>query len=137
MPDTSYRSSASDSILRWCKGFATQWQLQSMAILGVVYMLIFNFVPIYGLTIAFKNYSVVSGIGGSEWIGLENFKIILQDKYFWNQLSIRSVSVQSNYLSALFYRSSLPFSFLSSNGHRLKNWFKRLLIYHIFYLGLY
>ena len=86
MPDTSYRSSASDSILRWCKGFATQWQLQSMAILGVVYMLIFNFVPIYGLTIAFKNYSVVSGIGGSEWIGLENFKIILQDKYFWESV---------------------------------------------------
>ena len=86
MPDTSYRSSASDSILRWCKGLATQWQLQSMAILGVVYMLIFNFVPIYGLTIAFKNYSVVSGIGGSEWIGLENFKIILQDKYFWESV---------------------------------------------------
>lgn len=86
MPDTSYRSSVSDSILRWCKGFATQWQLQSMAILGVVYMLIFNFVPIYGLTIAFKNYSVVSGIGGSEWIGLENFKIILQDKYFWESV---------------------------------------------------
>ncbi|PCS08140.1 ABC transporter permease [Lactococcus piscium] len=57
-----------------------------MAIPGVVYMLIFNFVPIYGLTLAFKNYSVISGIGGSTWNGLDNFKTILQDKYFWESV---------------------------------------------------
>ncbi len=86
MQDTSYKLSLAQRATRWCKAFTSQWQLQSMAILGVVYMLIFNFVPIYGLTIAFKNYSVISGIGGSEWIGLENFKIILQDKYFWESV---------------------------------------------------
>lgn len=86
MQDTSYKLSLTQRATRWCKAFTSQWQLQSMAILGVVYMLIFNFVPIYGLTIAFKNYSVISGIGGSEWIGLENFKIIIQDKYFWESV---------------------------------------------------
>ena len=49
-------------------------------------MLIFNFIPIYGLTLAFKNYSVISGIGGSTWNGLDNFKTILQDKYFWESV---------------------------------------------------
>lgn len=87
MLDTSYKLSLTQRFTRWCKMFVSQWQLQSMALLGVVYMLIFNFVPIYGLTIAFKNYSVVSGIGGSEWVGLENFKIILQDKYFWQSVA--------------------------------------------------
>ncbi|MDN6437288.1 MAG: ABC transporter permease subunit [Lactococcus sp.] len=71
---------------RWLKAFKSQWQLQSMAIPGVVYMLIFNFIPIYGLTLAFKNYSVISGIGGSTWNGLDNFKTILQDKYFWESV---------------------------------------------------
>ncbi|MBR6895882.1 MAG: sugar ABC transporter permease [Lactococcus sp.] len=73
-------------MVRWLKAFKSQWQLQSMAIPGVVYMLIFNFVPIYGLTLAFKNYSVISGIGGSTWNGLDNFKTILQDKYFWESV---------------------------------------------------
>nr|WP_243994155.1 ABC transporter permease subunit [Lactococcus carnosus] len=73
-------------MVRWLKAFKSQWQLQSMVIPGVVYMLIFNFVPIYGLTLAFKNYSVISGIGGSTWNGLDNFKTILQDKYFWESV---------------------------------------------------
>lgn len=86
MTDTPYKLSLGQRMARWLKAFKSQWQLQSMAIPGVVYMLIFNFVPIYGLTLAFKNYSVISGIGGSTWNGLDNFKTILQDKYFWESV---------------------------------------------------
>ena len=86
MADTTYKLSLGQRMARWLKAFKSQWQLQSMAIPGVVYMLIFNFVPIYGLTLAFKNYSVISGIGGSTWNGLDNFKTILQDKYFWESV---------------------------------------------------
>ena len=86
MTDTRYKLSLGQRMARWLKAFKSQWQLQSMAIPGVVYMLIFNFIPIYGLTLAFKNYSVISGIGGSTWNGLDNFKTILQDKYFWESV---------------------------------------------------
>lgn len=86
MHGTTYKYSLSQRMMRWIRGFKNQWQLQSMAIPGVVYMVIFNFIPIYGLTIAFKNYSVVSGIGGSTWNGLENFQIVLKDKYFWESV---------------------------------------------------
>lgn len=86
MTDITYKLSLGQRMVRWLKAFKRQWQLQSMAIPGVVYMLIFNFVPIYGLTLAFKNYSVISGIGGSTWNGLDNFKTILQDKYFWESV---------------------------------------------------
>ena len=86
MTDTPYKLSLGQRLTSWLKGFKSQWQLQSMAIPGVVYMLIFNFIPIYGLTLAFKNYSVISGIGGSTWSGLDNFKTILQDKYFWESV---------------------------------------------------
>ena len=86
MTDTPYKLSLGQRLTSWLKGFKSQWQLQSMAIPGVVYMLIFNFIPIYGLTLAFKNHSVISGIGGSTWSGLDNFKTILQDKYFWESV---------------------------------------------------
>ncbi|WP_226799458.1 ABC transporter permease [Carnobacterium mobile] len=57
-----------------------------MAIPGVVYMIIFSFIPIYGLTMAFKNYTVIDSISNAQWVGWENFQIILADKYFWQSL---------------------------------------------------
>ncbi|WP_240941307.1 ABC transporter permease subunit [Paenibacillus sp. HB172176] len=47
------------------------------------YYLIFQYWPMYGITIAFKNYNIVKGITGSEWVGLEHFRKFLIDPYFW------------------------------------------------------
>jgi putative aldouronate transport system permease protein len=37
---------------------------------GLIIMLIFHYAPLYGLQIAFRDYSVRQGIWGSEWVGL-------------------------------------------------------------------
>lgn len=58
-------------IKKWFRNFGRQWQLQSMAIPGIVYMIIFSFIPIYGLVIAFKNYTVIDTIESAQWVGLE------------------------------------------------------------------
>ena len=71
---------------KWWRDFGHQWQLQSMAIPGIVYMIIFSFIPIYGLVIAFKNYTVIDTIDSAQWVGFENFKIIMEDKYFWQSV---------------------------------------------------
>ncbi len=71
---------------RWFRGFGKQWQLQTMILPGVIFMIIFNFIPIYGLSLAFKQYSVTDTIGGAQWIGLDNFKAIMADKYFWESV---------------------------------------------------
>ena len=65
------------------RDFFKQWQLQSMAIPGVIYMFIFSFIPIYGIVIAFKSYTVIDTIQNAPWVGMYNFEIILHDKYFW------------------------------------------------------
>ena len=46
-------------------------------------MIVFNYIPIYGIIIAFKNYTIVDTISSAPWVGLANFKIILEDTYFW------------------------------------------------------
>lgn len=80
------KSSLSERFIRFWKAFAKQWQLQMMAIPGIVYMIIFSFIPIYGLTIAFKNYTVIDTIGGAQWVGWDNFEIIMKDRYFWQSV---------------------------------------------------
>ena len=44
-----------------------------LAIPGIIYLLIFNYIPILGVVIAFKNFKPLKGIMGSDWCGLDNF----------------------------------------------------------------
>lgn len=63
--------------------FLSQWQLQWMIIPGIAFMIVFNYIPIYGIIIAFKNYTVVDSVSSADWVGLENFRIIFEDTFFW------------------------------------------------------
>ncbi len=58
----------------------TNWKhwipLYIMAIPGFTYLFINNYMPLYGLQLAFKNYSFKKGITGSQWVGFKNFKFL-------------------------------------------------------------
>lgn len=58
-----------------------------MVLPGIIFMLIFSYYPIYGLTIAFKNYTVIDTLSTAKWVGLDNFKIVMGDKYFWQSVT--------------------------------------------------
>jgi len=49
---------------------------------AVVLVFIFNYIPMYGVTIAFKDFSPIKGIMGSEWIGFDHFINFLQSPTF-------------------------------------------------------
>lgn len=49
------------------------WPYYVMALPGVIYLIIFRFVPMLGCVIAFEDYQVYKGIFASEWVGLKNF----------------------------------------------------------------
>ena len=52
----------------------------------VIHYLIFVYYPMYGNIIAFKDYSPVLGINGSEWVGFEYFLQFFRSPYFWRVL---------------------------------------------------
>ena len=47
-----------------------------MALPGVIYLFINNYMPLPGLVLAFKNYNARKGIFGSDWAGFSNFKYL-------------------------------------------------------------
>ncbi|QNM15130.1 MULTISPECIES: ABC transporter permease subunit [Fusobacterium] len=49
----------------------------------ILWYMVFMFKPMYGMIIAFKDYSLFRGISGSEWIGFKNFKDFLTSPYFY------------------------------------------------------
>lgn len=59
---------------RTLKRLLTSWQLYLCLLPAVIYLFLFNYMPMYGLVIAFKNYKPGLGIGGSEWVGLKHFQ---------------------------------------------------------------
>lgn len=50
------------------------WQLYLMLLLPLMWFIIFCYAPMYGVTIAFKDFKISKGILGSPWIGLANFE---------------------------------------------------------------
>lgn len=53
-----------------------------MLLPGMLCILIFNYVPMYGVLIAFKDYRIMDGIFSSQWVGLKYFNKALEDPYF-------------------------------------------------------
>ena len=61
---------------RWLRGFAgykKHLALTLMFLPTVIYFIIFKYIPMGGIVIAFKNYKISQGIFGSAWCGLDNF----------------------------------------------------------------
>lgn len=50
------------------------WPLYVISIPGLIYFVIFKYIPLLGSSIAFQNYNIFKGITGSPWVGLEHFK---------------------------------------------------------------
>ncbi|MCU6707758.1 ABC transporter permease subunit [Paenibacillus sp. J5C_2022] len=49
-----------------------------MMVPGLLYLIINNYLPMFGVVIAFKDFNYSSGIWGSEWIGFENFEYLFK-----------------------------------------------------------
>ena len=70
------------SLVKSLKKTISFWQLYVMMLPAVLYTALFAYKPMYGVIIAFKDYSFRRGIWGSEWVGFENFTRLFASYWF-------------------------------------------------------
>ena len=77
--------------------FKRCWILYLMILPVIAYYIIFHYLPMGGLIIAFKDYRVARGIFGSKWVGLKHFIGFFESEYAWrtirNTLSISCLGI--------------------------------------------
>ncbi len=66
--------------------FVNNWDLYAM-LLPIVYIVIFKYVPMAGVQMAFRDYSVFKGMWDSPWVGLEHFKTFFSSSEFGKLLT--------------------------------------------------
>ena len=62
----------------------SNWALYFFLLPTVLYFIIFNYIPMYGIQIAFKNFSASDGIWGSPWVGTYWIEQFISSPMFWN-----------------------------------------------------
>lgn len=100
------------SVLKQKRRFKTlrvmrnRWQMYLLVLPAIIYLLIFNYWPMYGLQIAFRNFRTSKGITGSDWVGLKYFEKFLSLPICWelirNTLSITLYSLCTYPLPIIF-----------------------------------
>ena len=63
-------------------GYKKYFSLFVMFIPAIIYFFVFKYIPMYGVTLAFKDYNIRAGIMGSEWVGLEHFQKLMRTSTF-------------------------------------------------------
>lgn len=58
-------------------------QLLIMLLPAIVYVILFSYIPMFGIVLAFKDYNYVDGIFGSPWNGLQNFEYLFLSDKLW------------------------------------------------------
>ncbi len=59
------------------------WELYLLVLLPVLYLLVFKYIPMIGVQIAFKDFNVIKGIWGSQFVGLKHFHEFFASPNFW------------------------------------------------------
>ncbi|MBW4084599.1 sugar ABC transporter permease [Paenibacillus sp. S150] len=72
--------------------------LYIMLLPGLLYFIIFKYVPMYGVLLAFKNYQPFLGFVDSEWVGMKHFDRFFGDPLFWRLLKNTFVLAAYNIL---------------------------------------
>lgn len=63
--------------------FIKQLDLQLMAIPALLLILVFSYIPMYGVLMAFQDYDIFNGFFQSQWVGVKHFEIFFESPEFW------------------------------------------------------
>jgi putative aldouronate transport system permease protein len=97
--------------------------LYFMLLPGVLYFLIFKYVPMYGVIIAFMDYKPFLGLMNSPWVGLKHFERFFSEPQFWNLF--RNTLLLAIYNIIFFFPLPIALSLMMNEVRRDK--FKRFV----------
>jgi putative aldouronate transport system permease protein len=90
---------------------------------GLLYYLLFHYLPMAGIVVAFQDFNLMKGVLGSEWVGFDNFKIIFDNPDFYK--------IMKNTLIISVYRiafNMVPDVILALMLNEIRSqWFKRFV----------
>lgn len=103
--------------------FLKQLDLQLLVLPGIILLLVFAYYPMYGLQIAFKDFSFTKGFFGSNWVGLKYFNEIIKDPIMMRAL-YNTVAMSFLRLILLF---PAPIIFALALNELKDGYFKRVI----------
>ncbi|MEM5585580.1 MULTISPECIES: ABC transporter permease subunit [unclassified Roseibium] len=98
-----------------------EWQLYLMLLPTIVWLLLFLYKPMYGLQIAFKDYSIFRGIEASPWVGFEHFRTLFDNDQFLR--AVKNTIIISAY--GLLFGFPVPIVLSLMFNEVLNRWFKK------------
>jgi putative aldouronate transport system permease protein len=106
----------------WAKALRRDWQLYSLLVLPVLFLLLFRYVPMLGNVIAFRRFRPGGSIFGDEWVGLRYVELFINDAKFWDVFQ-NTVILGGLTLLIVF---PLPIVLALLLNEVRRSWFKRL-----------
>ncbi|WP_020618413.1 ABC transporter permease [Paenibacillus daejeonensis] len=67
---------------RWLR-LMRQWDVQLMVVPALLFILVFHYIPMYGVLMSFQDYSLFRGFSGSPWVGFKHFRMFFEAPEFW------------------------------------------------------
>ncbi|QOV18682.1 sugar ABC transporter permease [Blautia liquoris] len=99
---------------------SSNWQFWAIIALPVIYAIVFAYIPMGGIIIGFKDYSIRKGILGSDWVGLKYFKQFLTST---NSLLV----IKNTFILGIYTLFTFPVPILLAIGinEMRSKWYKK------------
>ncbi|WP_372516739.1 MULTISPECIES: ABC transporter permease [Paenibacillus] len=110
-------------------GIFMDWDLYLLLLPGLLYFLVYKYIPMWGIVIAFQDYSPFRGILGSEWVGMKHFVTLFTYDKFWQ--IFRNTLLISFYNLLFFFPAPIIMALLLNE---LKNQIYKRTVQTIIYL---
>lgn len=106
--------------ITWRQDFRKNWLVYLIMLPALVYLVIFQYLPMFGIVMAFEDFSVAKGYFGSDWIWFENFIELFTSEEF--PRALRNTLVMGALNLTIGFVMPILFAFLLSmlNNRRFK-----------------
>jgi putative aldouronate transport system permease protein len=107
----------------WRQSLRKDWQLYTLLVLPLLFLLVFRYLPMVGNVIAFRRFRPGGSIFGDEWVGLRYFELFVNDAKFWDVFW--NTAVLGGLSLLIVFPLPIVLALLLNEVRRI--WFKRLV----------